>query len=87
MDPIQKENSKMAFPTPVNSQITDAVTQANVNVLAEAPAMAMASLYQSLAQTAGLAAQNAVTNQQAANQLAQAVVTRCVDSLLGASDK
>ena len=39
----------MAFPTAVNSQITDAVTQANVKVLADAPAMAMGAIYQSLA--------------------------------------
>lgn len=77
----------MAFPTSVNSQITDAVTQANVKVLADAPAMAMASLYQALAQTAGIAAQNATANQQAANQLSQAVVTRCVDSILGPAGK
>ncbi len=30
----------------VNSQITDAVTQTNVNVVAESPAQAMGSLYQ-----------------------------------------
>ncbi|MEM7246316.1 MAG: RebB family R body protein, partial [Acidobacteriota bacterium] len=36
----------MAYPTSVNDQITDSVTQANVKVLADAPAMAMASLYQ-----------------------------------------
>ena len=30
----------MTLPTPVNSQITDAVTQANVKVIADAPAMA-----------------------------------------------
>lgn len=77
----------MAFPTSVNSQITDAVTQANVKVLGDAPAMAMGSLYQALAQAAGMAAQNATANQQAANQLAQAVVTRCVDSILGAAGK
>lgn len=29
----------MAIPTAVNDQITDAVTQANVKVLAESPAM------------------------------------------------
>ena len=32
--------------TEVNSQITDAVTQTNVKVVAEAPAQAIASLYQ-----------------------------------------
>ena len=73
----------MAFPTSVNSQITDAVTQSNVKVVGEAPAMALGSLYQTIAQAAGLAAQNAVSNQQAANQVAQAVATRCVDVLLG----
>ena len=39
----------MALPTPVNGQITDAVTQSNVKVVAEAPAMAMGAIYQSLA--------------------------------------
>ena len=36
----------MADNTPVNGMITDAVTQANVKVLGDAPAMAMGSLYQ-----------------------------------------
>lgn len=43
----------MAYPTAVNSQITDAVTQANVKVIGEAPAMAMGSLYANLAPTIG----------------------------------
>ena len=77
----------MAFPTSVNSQITDAVTQANVKVLADAPAMALGSLYQTVAQATGIAAQNAATIQQANNQLSQAIVTRCVESLLGTSEK
>ncbi|MDX2299324.1 MAG: RebB family R body protein, partial [Xanthomonadaceae bacterium] len=33
----------------VNPQITDAVTQSNVNVLGDAPAMAMGNLYQATA--------------------------------------
>ncbi|MEC8041513.1 MAG: RebB family R body protein, partial [Pseudomonadota bacterium] len=32
----------------VNEQVTDAVTQANVKVLSEGPAMAMCNLYQSM---------------------------------------
>jgi len=36
----------MAFPTAVNSQITDSITQANTKVLGDAPAMAMGNLYQ-----------------------------------------
>lgn len=39
----------MADGTPVNSQITDAVTQANVKVLGEAPAQSMALIYQTMA--------------------------------------
>lgn len=72
----------MAFPTSVNSQITDAVTQSNVQVLGDAPAQALGSLYQATAQALGLAAQNATTAQQQAAILAQAVTTRCVQSLL-----
>ena len=34
----------MALPTPVNGMITDAVTQANVKVLGDAPAMAMGAM-------------------------------------------
>ena len=37
----------------VNSQITDAVTQTNVKVVAEAPAQAMAALYQVASHSAG----------------------------------
>jgi hypothetical protein len=73
----------MAFPTAVNSQITDAVTQSNVHVLGDAPAMAMGSLYQTAAAAAGHAIQNAVTNQQNMNVLAEAVTTALVKSLLG----
>ena len=39
----------MALPTPVNGQITDAVTQANLSVLGQAPAMAMGTIYQAQA--------------------------------------
>lgn len=36
----------MAEQTPVNPQITDAVTQTNVKTLGETPAQAMGELYQ-----------------------------------------
>lgn len=71
----------MAFPTSVNNQITDAVTQANVQVLGDAPAMALAFLYQATAQAMANAAHNATAAQQNAQILAQAVTTRCVASL------
>lgn len=77
----------MAFPTSVNSQITDAVTQSNVKVLGDAPAMAMGTIYQTAAHSIGIAFENAVSNQQSANQIAQAVTTRCVESLLGSAGK
>jgi hypothetical protein len=72
----------MAFPTAVNDQVTDAVTQANVKVLADAPAMAMGTLYQSTSQALGMAAQNAVSHQQQANVTAEAATTMGVETLL-----
>jgi hypothetical protein len=56
---------------------------ASVNVLGDAPAQARGALYQGVAHAAGLAAANAVANQQNGNSLALAVVTRCVTTLLG----
>lgn len=73
----------MADPTLVNGQITDAVTQANVKVLGDAPAMAMGTVYQTMAQSIGLSMQNAVANQQNMNTLAIAVLTRSVSQLEG----
>ena len=65
----------MAFPTAVNSQITDAVTQVNVKVLGDAPAIAMGNLYQATAQALANAAHNATTIQQQTNITAQAATT------------
>ncbi len=62
----------MAYPTAVNNQITDAVTQSNVKVIGEAPAFAMGSIYQSLAHSSGILYENAVASQQQQNTLAQA---------------
>lgn len=77
----------MAFPTSVNDQITDSVTQTNVKVLADAPAQAMGTLYQATAQAMGIAAMNAATQQQEANVVAQAATTMGVALLLNASTK
>ena len=68
----------MAYPTSVNNQITDAVTQANVAVLGLSAAVAMSNLYQATAQALANAAHNATTAQQQANILAQAVTTQGV---------
>ena len=71
----------MAFPTAVNSQITDSVTQANVKVLGDAPAMALGSLYQATAQAMGNSGHNATTSQQQTNVTAQAATTMGVATL------
>lgn len=72
----------MAFPTAVNDQITDSVTQANVKVLGDAPAVAMGNLYQATAQALGNAAHNATMLQQQAGVTAQAATTMGVATLL-----
>jgi hypothetical protein len=83
----------MAIETPVNAQITDAevvnpmitdsVSQSNAKVLADAPAVAMASLYQTMAHSTGLVIQNAVTAQQQLNAVMQAATVQGVALLYG----
>lgn len=68
----------MAFPTTVNSQITDSITQSNVKVLAEAPAIAMGSIYQTIAHSTGILFENAVAAQQQQNTLSQAAANQGV---------
>jgi hypothetical protein len=72
----------VAFPTSLNSQITDAVTQANVKVLGDAPAMAMGNLFISTSQALSNAAHNATSNQQQAYVTMQASTTQSVATLL-----
>jgi len=66
----------------VSTQVTDAVTQTNVKVLAEAPAMAMGSLYQTIGNSVAMAAANAVYAQQQANVTYQAATTMGVSKLV-----
>ena len=73
----------MAFPTSLNSAITDSVTQANVQVLGDAPAIAMGNLFQAAAQALANAALNATNAQQQNFALAEAVTANCVQALLG----
>lgn len=77
----------MADSTPVNSQITDAVTQTNVKVVAEAPAQAIAALYQVASHSAGLSLQNAVHSQQALNQISSAVISKAVALIMAIGEK
>ena len=71
----------MAFPTAVNNQITDSVTQVNVKVLADAPAVALGSFYQATGQALGNSAHNAVGAQQQTGVTAQAATTMGVATL------
>ena len=65
----------------VSGQITDAVTQVNVKVLAESPAMSLSNLFQTISQSLSLSAQNAVTSQQQTNIVHQATTTQGVSLL------
>lgn len=73
----------MAIPTAVNGQITDAVTQANITVLGQAPSMAIGQLYQATAHALGIAALNATGAQQQSTIVAQAATARSVALILG----
>lgn len=75
----------MAYPTSVNNQITDAVTQVNVKVLGDAPAVAMGNLFVATSQALALAALNATNAQQQSNMTAQAATASCVATLLSAT--
>ncbi|MCC8395290.1 RebB family R body protein [Paraburkholderia sp. MMS20-SJTR3] len=77
----------MADSTAVNAQITDAVTQTNVKVVAEAPAQAIAALYQVASHSAGLSLQNAVHSQQSLNQISTAVVSKAVSLIMSIGEK
>jgi len=80
----------MAMPTPVNGMITDAVTQSNVKVLGDAPAMAMGAIYQSLSHSTGILFENAVSSQQQLGIASQAATNQgviqiySVDTMAGA---
>jgi len=73
----------MSDSSSVNTQITDAVAQTAVGVLAEAPAVAVGSLYQAAAHSNGLAMENAVSNQQNLNALNPAIVAQAIARING----
>jgi hypothetical protein len=75
----------MAYPTAVNSQITDSITQANVETLGVSPAVAMGNLYQAVAQALANAAHNATAAQQQMYITAQAATTAGVAQIYAAA--
>ncbi len=71
----------MAYPTAVNDQITDSVSQVNTKVLGDSPAMAMGNLFMATSQALANAAHNATSAQQQSNITAQAATTSGVTTL------
>ena len=69
----------MANDTPVNSQITDAVTQSNLMVVGGA--QSMGTVYQMMAQAVGVSMQNAVSNQHSMNTIDNAIVSQGIAML------
>jgi L-serine deaminase len=75
----------MADESPVNSQITDAVSQTNETIDGSSQAQARAMADQVMAHAIGLAMQNAVAQQQQAYILRNAVTTAAARAILEAS--
>ncbi|MGE8526138.1 RebB family R body protein [Chryseobacterium rhizosphaerae] len=76
----------MALPTEkagttVNEQITDAVTQSNVKVVAESPAVALSNVYQTAAHSTGIMFENAVNSQNQQNIVTQAATTQGISQI------
>ncbi|MDC8099278.1 RebB family R body protein [Chryseobacterium rhizosphaerae] len=76
----------MALPTEkagstVNEQITDAVTQSNVKVVGESPAMALSNVYQTAAHSTGIMFENAVNSQNQQNIVTQAATTQGISQI------
>jgi hypothetical protein len=69
----------------VNSQVTDAVTQANVKVLGEAPAQSMAVIYQTMAHSIALAMENAQQAQGGLQQIGNAVTSSAITMIMNAA--
>lgn len=65
----------------VNPQITDAVTQVNTKIVADAPRVAMATHLENLAHAAGILFENAVVEQQQQNVIAQAALSQAIEQM------
>ncbi len=71
----------MAYPTAVNSQITDSVSEVNTKVLGDTPAIAMGNLFMATSQALSNAAHNATSAQQQTNVTSQASTTSGITTL------
>ena len=72
----------MADETEVNSQISDAVAQANASVIGSSEATAHAMADHIMAQAIGIAIQNAVAQQQHVYMLRNAITTAAARAIL-----
>jgi hypothetical protein len=73
----------MALPTPVNGQITDAVTQANITVLGNAPANTALGMLTAFAQSMAASGQNAVSAQAQLDLSSQLATNAFIAKLFG----
>ena len=71
----------MAFPTAVNDQISDSISQANTQVVGVAPAQATGSLFVATSQALSNAAHNATTAQQQTTLTSQVANSQGVTTL------
>lgn len=69
------------MPVQVNEQITDAITQTNTKVVAEAPAQSMAMVYQMFAHAVGTSMQNLTVAQQNMQTIASAATAKLVEMI------
>lgn len=71
---INQTNRTMAEPTSVNSQITDAITQSNITSIGSQPGELANLALSNMIMNVNLSQQNAVSNQQAMNQITIAIL-------------
>lgn len=71
----------MAFPSASNDQITDSITQVNLGVLGDAPALALSNLYQATGQALANAAHAATSHMAQTWITSQAATTQSVATL------
>lgn len=81
MNPEEKNLATNPAAPTVNGQVTDAVTQSNVKVIKESPAMALGNVYQTAAHNTGIMFENAVKAQNQQNMMGQAASTQGVNQI------
>jgi len=78
MNPEEKQPTATASSPTANEQITNAVTQSNVKVVAEAPAIALGNVYQTAVHSTEIMFENAVNAQNQQNILQQGATNQVV---------